>query len=280
MKISLYTAMRNCLKADYPCVEMLKHHLPLADEIVVNEGFSTDGTYEAITNLDPKIRIFRTQWNPPAGEHWWIHFKDAARRACTGDWCIHLDSDEFIPEWQFETIRQYLQTTSDVMIPVTFTNFYGNAAVYHSDPGKSKWVTKKMIIHRNAVEEIAFWGDGSNVKLRDREFTWDTSPVTFDVHHFGAVRHAGTLREAWWSAGRFRAGRSIQFQPPRFVFDLFPHKWNDPDFLPYMTVYDGPFIKAVRDDPRRFVRDGFELLDLLGRRPARWDDLHLGAGTG
>src|SRR5262249_48480194 len=97
MKISLYTAMRNCIENDYPFVEMLKHHLPLADEIVINEGYSTDGTYEAIRDLDPKIKIFRTKWDRPKGESWWIHFKDAARRQCTGDWCLHLDSDEFLP---------------------------------------------------------------------------------------------------------------------------------------------------------------------------------------
>src|SRR6478735_7906916 len=123
MKISLYTAMRNCLTADYPCVEMLRHHLPLADEIVVNEGFSTDGTFEAISNIDPKIRVMRTKWSKPSGEDWWIHFKDAARRACTGYWCVHLDSDEFIPEWEFDQIRKHLTTTSDMMIPVQFTNF-------------------------------------------------------------------------------------------------------------------------------------------------------------
>ena len=60
MRISVYTAMRNCIENDYPFIEMLRHHLPLADEIVINEGYSTDGTFEAISNLDPKIKIFRT----------------------------------------------------------------------------------------------------------------------------------------------------------------------------------------------------------------------------
>jgi len=263
MKLSLYTAMRDCLSNDYPCLEMLRHHLPLADEIVINEGFSTDGTYEAIRDLDPKIRVFRTKWERPAGENWWIHFKDAARRECQGDWCIHLDSDEFIPDWEFEPIRQHLAHTTDRMIPVKFTNFYGNCRVYHGDPAKSHWITQKMIIHRNVVDEFEFWGDGSNLKRKSEEFTWDTSSKTFNVHHFGGVRHAGKLRQLWWTQGRFRGGRSIRFQPPQFVFNLFPHKWADPDFLPYLTVYDGPLINAVRDNPTRFVRDNYELLRLL-----------------
>src|SRR3984893_11495482 len=162
MKLSVYTAIRDCISQDYPFLEMLRHHLPLADEIIVNDGQSTDGTFEAIRDLDPRIAVFRTSWEKPSGENWWIHFKDAARRQCTGDWCIHLDSDEFIPEWEFDRIREYLSRTSDQMIPVRFVNFYGNSRIYHSDPAKSRWVTKKMIIHRNLQDEIEFWGDGSN----------------------------------------------------------------------------------------------------------------------
>jgi len=266
MKISLYTAMRNCVENDYPFVEMLRHHLPLADEIIVNEGYSTDGTFEKIRDLDPKIKIFRTRWDRPSGEHWWIHFKDAARRQCAGDWCIHLDSDEFIPDWEFEAIRQHMSNTSDVMVPVNFMNFWGNYRVYHADPGKVHWITRKMIIHRNLPDAIEFWGDGSNVKLKGQDFTWNTSDVAFTVHHFGGVRHPGILRQAWWSHGRFRTGRSIRFRPPRFVFNLFPQKWDDPDFFGGLAVYDGPVIKAVRDNPDRFARDKYFLYRLLSGR--------------
>ena len=44
-----------------------------------------------------------------------------------------------------------------------------------------------------------------------------------------------------------------------FVFDLFPHKWTDPDYLPHLRTYEGPFVKAVTDDPDEFVRDKFKL---------------------
>jgi glycosyltransferase involved in cell wall biosynthesis len=266
--ISLYTAMRNCIENDYPFVEMLRHHLPLTDEIIVNEGYSTDGTYEAIRDLDPKIKIFRNNWEKPKGEAWWIHFKDAARRQCSGDWCIHLDCDEFIPEWEFDAIRSHLATTSDVLIPTRFTNFYGNYRVYHPNPAKIHWITGKMIIHRNLPDDIEFWGDGSNVKLKGEEFTWNTSKVSFSVHHFGGVRYAGRLRQAWWSQGRFRTGRSIWVQPPQFVFDLFPLKWADPDFIDDLAIYEGPTVKAVRDDPDRFARDKYYLFKLLSEKKA------------
>ena len=59
MKLSIYTFVQNGLYYDFHTVAMLKHHIPLVDEIIVNEGYSTDGTYEAICDLDPKVKVFR-----------------------------------------------------------------------------------------------------------------------------------------------------------------------------------------------------------------------------
>ena len=254
MKISLYTAMRDCIQQDYPFLEMLRHHLPLADEIVVNEGYSTDGTYEAICGLDPKVKVFRTHWQHPHGESWWIHFKNEARLRCTGDWCVHLDCDEFIPEWEFEELRHHLTNTVDSLVGVRFTNFYGNYRVFHPRPADVKWITHKIIIHRN-LPDIQFWGDGANVRLGERALSWNETRKSFNVHHFGCVRSAAKLRQAWWSAGRFRRGKSIRLQPPALLFKLFPHCWTDPQFFPGLEVYNGPLIAAVVDNPGRFVRD-------------------------
>ena len=53
---------------------------------------------------------------------------------------------------------------------------------------------------------------------------------------------------------------------PSFLFDLFPHDWADPAYLPDLRTYEGPFVKAVRDNPDEFVRDGFKLYEYLKAR--------------
>jgi hypothetical protein len=262
MRLSVYTAIKDGIDNDYHCEAMLRHHLPLADEIVVNEGYSRDSTFKRITKIDPKIKVFRTEWETPKNEQWCVGFKDAARRGCTGDWCIHLDCDEFIPEWEFDAIRAHLEATDDVMVPVKFFNFYGNYKVYHADPWKVHWPPRKMIIHRN-LPEIEFWGDGSNVKLQGQPFTGETSSRAFTVHHFGMVRDCAALRRKWWIQARATAGKSTWFRPPAWVFRLFPHNWKDPQFLDDLAVYEGPYIKAVVDDPAEFTRDNMELLKYL-----------------
>ena len=57
MLLSIYTFVQNGIFYDYHVVDMLKHHLALADEIIVNEGYSSDDTFEQIRDIDPKINI-------------------------------------------------------------------------------------------------------------------------------------------------------------------------------------------------------------------------------
>ena len=74
MKISIYTYLRNVIYLDFHAVQMLRHHLPFADEIVINEGYSDDGTYEAIKDIDPKIKIQRRSWKDvKPGMSWVVH---------------------------------------------------------------------------------------------------------------------------------------------------------------------------------------------------------------
>jgi hypothetical protein len=57
MKLSLYTFVRNGIYLDFHVEAMLRHHVEYVDEIIVNEGFSDDGTYERIRDISLKIKI-------------------------------------------------------------------------------------------------------------------------------------------------------------------------------------------------------------------------------
>ncbi len=260
--LSLYTCVKDALYWDLHAESMLRHHLPLADEIVVNEGFSSDGTFERIKDLDPKIRVVRTRWPRPRGLGWYASFKDTARRLCRGDWCLHLDCDEFVPEWEFEPLRRTLRQTSEDLLFARFVNFYGNYKVVHSSPATSHWPDRKMVLHRNRPD-IEFWGDGSNVRVAGTELQWPAEPA-LTVHHFGFVRDPTRLRQKW----RNQQGRVYgtgRFSLPPVLFRWFPHRWEDAEFLPYLRLHGGPDIAAVRDHPDEFVRDGFQMYDLLKR---------------
>lgn len=267
MKLSIYTGVKDGLFYDFHVEAMLRHHLPLADEIIVNEGYSRDGTFEAISRIDPKIQVHRFAWDRSNPEGWHRQFKNQARQLCSGDWCILLDCDEFIPEWEFARLRAFLETTDKVVVPVTFVHFYANYRVYMARLPKIVPHTG-FRIHRN-LPEVEVWGDGANVQLRGRDE--DTSLVaseTFPVHHFGSVRNPARLRQKWRTQAKQHNIQNPRWDnAPSFLFDVFPHRWDDPDCLPDLDIYDGPYIQAVRDDPEEFTRDGFEVVRLLsGKR--------------
>jgi glycosyltransferase involved in cell wall biosynthesis len=268
MKLSIYTFVKNGLFYDFHVAAMLRHHVPLADEIIVNEGNSTDGTYEAIRDIDPKIKVHRYDWDRSDPDTWHRDFKNEARKLCTGDWCILLDCDEFIPEWEFERLRTFLEATDKLIAPVRFTHFYGNYRVF-LETLPTIIPLKGLRIHRN-LPEIEVWGDGANVRLRGREDDRSTiADEAFDVHHCGSVRRPARLRQKWRTQARQHDARKPRWDKvPGFVFDLFPHKWDDPDCLNDLAIYEGPFIKAVLDDPAEFTRDDMWLYERIKRQAA------------
>lgn len=265
MQISLYTAVRNGLYYDYHIVEMLKHHLSLADEIIVHDGNSTDGTYEKIIDLDPRIKVFRSDWGRPKDQSWFVNFKEEARRRCSGDWCILLDPDEFIPEWEFDNIRHCLEKTDKHIVRLDWIHFYGNYKVYNANPGKFKWAQYKYQIHRN-LKEMEIWGDGSHVRLKNQEYSAVTSLESFTGHHFGAVRKAARLRQKLRTVSQIKKNNVKWIQIPSFIFNLLPYNWFDKDFIDDLRIYKGPYVNAVQKNQREFIRDNLVLYNFLVAR--------------
>jgi glycosyltransferase involved in cell wall biosynthesis len=264
MKVSLYTFVRDGLRLDFHVAAMLRHHLDLADEIIVHEGMSTDATYDVVTAIHPKIKVFRSNWDLNPGMAFINRFKDDARRRCTGDWCVMLDADEFIPEWQFDTLRKRMAAADGALLATSFVNFYGNYRVYNAFPHKLKMPAVKMNIHRNLDTIEMHGGDASSVNVRGAAFEVTDAQLAAEVHHFGTVRRASRLREQWRNmGGRLYNSPAPRFRLPSWLFDLLPHNWADPDFLPYLRIYEGPFCRAVRDDPAEFTRDGMALYNRL-----------------
>jgi glycosyltransferase involved in cell wall biosynthesis len=267
MKISIYTFVRNGLYLDYHVVPMLRHHLGLADEIIVNEGYSDDGTYEAIKDIDPRIRVIRSRWDEVEPKVSRLKYVTETRHLCTGDWCIMLDADEFIPEWEFERLRAHLAHTTYPLIQLRYTHFYGNYRVYNDASTRPFPPMYNPRVHRRGAP-VEVWGDASRVRLVGHNGPDVVDPECFDVHHFGEVRRPARLRQKWHEQHR---GDNLNKKRwlPKFVFDVLPHDWMDPALLPYLRLYEGQIMECVRADPDEFTRDGMLLADHLRSQPTQ-----------
>jgi len=263
MKISIYTTVKNGLYFDYPIKEMLLHHLPLADEILVNEGYSTDSTFEHIKDLHSKIRIIRTEWDFSNPTTVFAKIKNDVRRCCTGDWCISLDCDEFIPEWQFDEIKETLRTTNKYILKLNYLNFYANYKVYNAKPEHLKWMKWKYAIHKN-IQNMQVWGDGSNICFKESNDNDIYGDTQFMCHHFGMVRDPARLREKWRiQSSTYGTQKFRWLKIPQWVYRWFPFKWLDKDILEDLDVYEGPFVAPVRNHPQRFTKDNMQVYNYI-----------------
>ena len=111
MKISGFTFIKNAVAYDFPVVESVRSVLPVVDEFIIVAGDSSDGTDELLKVFDgePKVRIIRTVWDTQTydrGGMIYAQQNDVGLRACTGDWCLYIQSDEIMHHDALPVIRE------------------------------------------------------------------------------------------------------------------------------------------------------------------------------
>jgi len=78
-----------------------------ADEIVVVDGGSTDGTLD-ILKANDKVKLVQRPWDNHFGRQ-----RQSSLDKCSGDWVIRLDSDEAFSLIFEKNVRELLSSTSD-----------------------------------------------------------------------------------------------------------------------------------------------------------------------
>ena len=135
--ISGFTLVKDALKQGYPFVEAIASALPICDEFLISEGYSTDGTYEVIqriASLNKKVKVFRQHW-PVAKNRNFIgeraqhpdseqyhkcgafigDLTNAVRKKCKYDYIFHVQAGEVVHEKSTEFIRSIPEICPEAM---------------------------------------------------------------------------------------------------------------------------------------------------------------------
>ncbi|MCW4024589.1 MAG: hypothetical protein NWF01_06090 [Candidatus Bathyarchaeota archaeon] len=92
--------VKNGLKQGYPFVEAIASALPICDEFLISDGYSTDGTYEVLKKLpelNKKIILSQDEW-PNTGLMALSTVSNILRWKCKGKHLFYMQAAEVIHE--------------------------------------------------------------------------------------------------------------------------------------------------------------------------------------
>lgn len=102
--------VKNGDELDYCWRLAVESMLPICDEVIISDGESTDGTYQAALAMaaaNPKIKVVQWKWPDPKGDHWfltaWLNW---TQQYASYDMICHLDADEAFDPSGYPRMRE------------------------------------------------------------------------------------------------------------------------------------------------------------------------------
>lgn len=104
--LSIHTTTTNPEARKYPYLEALASFCDLADEVIVVDGCSTDGSMEKIKKNFPSVKIITIPWHDEFAQREFPIHLNAGLEACQGTWAFKCDIDFVFHELEIERIRK------------------------------------------------------------------------------------------------------------------------------------------------------------------------------
>jgi hypothetical protein len=221
MKISAYSYVRNGFDYDCPFLQSIQSVLPICDEFVIAVGDSTDGTREAIVNLNnPKIKIIDTIWDQNLRTNGKIFAQQAniALKEISGDWAFHIQADEVIHENDLSKIIEQVKIVNENLeiegLLFDFLNFYGSYDYLNNTRNQH---LKEIRIFRNNLNVFSY-RDSQGVRKyssydsylnNEKGKKLKVKYIHIPVYHYSAVRNPSKMNkklklfESFWHDDKY-----------------------------------------------------------------------------
>jgi hypothetical protein len=212
MRVSGFTFIKNAIQFDYPVVEAIRSILPLCDEVVVAVGDSSDDTRTLISNIDPKIRIIDTIWDPSLREGGAV-LADETNKALRSinnnpDWCFYIQGDEVLHEQYLDTVRENMRRWKDHRevdgLLFKYKHFYGS---FDYTASSSKWYRNEIRIVRHDPS-IYSYRDAQGFR-KDNDEKLRVKAMDAYIYHYGWVRPPKTMMDKTRNFGNYWGGDRV-----------------------------------------------------------------------
>lgn len=167
-KISVYSIIKNGISQDYCMVESIRSALPIADEVIVNLGDSTDGTkgllHKAFDGFE-KVKFFDSTWEGrDQGTAFLRNQSNLAQSKCKNQVCIYLQSDEVIHPKDYDKILDAAKTLyerQDLVGAIVKFNHFDGIPTYIN---KDSYQEEVRIVKKGKLQSI---GDAQSFGLEN-----------------------------------------------------------------------------------------------------------------
>lgn len=245
--LTIFTLAYNLNKIKYPWKASLASALHFAEEVIVMECFSTDGTYEELLQLaeqNPKLRIIRHPWGTTS----WIQ-KTLAEIACKEakcDWIFYLNADEVIHESSLFPLNSFkkagfkfgrtcythflgnFHTTWPFIYDKVTRTMNGNIAEWSNDAAQidtdhSQAMEMNVCIHHYGKVSV---GREVEAGIKEQEFQqlytefgFPDKPLMKIIEERGRLDYADMMRNRWKESGEPDTSKEFTGTHPIFVQD-------------------------------------------------------------
>jgi len=100
--------VKNVLSQGYPFVEAVASALPICDEFLISDGYSTDGTFEILqkmVGLNKKIQVFRQEWPTEKRVSVLAEVTNWLRGKCKYDYLFSIQANEVVHEENIDFMK-------------------------------------------------------------------------------------------------------------------------------------------------------------------------------
>lgn len=252
MKISGFTIIKNAVIFDFPFVEAVRSIIDICDEFIIVAGDSTDATDELISTIDsPKVRIIRTEWSTAKYKdrgQLYAYQTDLALKACTGDWCFYIQSDEVVHHESLPKIREACQKYLDDKRVEGFILKYIHiwADYNHYVDALHFAYPREIRIVRN-LPDVHSWRDAQSFRMIpnfdyedywQKEGTRKLNCILLDAWLF----HYGWSRDPRCMVGKINAQNAIYIPDHKPIEGVDYYDYGN---LQYMPLFRGTHPKAM-----------------------------------
>lgn len=253
-KLTVMSVVRN--EEDY-IYRMMENVEPIADEFVIVDTGSTDGTLEEIErfrkNYSKPVRVFQPKHFELDENGMLLNYSQAknwGKLQCTTEWVLNMDADELFEGQLIGGLFGFLEESCDAFL-FNVINYLEPAKSIRPEDNKFS-ISETVRLYRN-IDELFYSGlihesleDSVTARVKNRNGQqMIMSPI--HIHHHGYIRPRARVRE---KVDRYYRINAKQYEvsggtDPRALFNMALHYFNDGDVEKMNEAYK----EALRLDP-------------------------------